>query len=359
MNKDYYTILGIERNATKDDIKKAFRKLAHKHHPDKGNTDDAKFKEISEAYNILSDDKRRAEYDSYGRVFNGAGAPGAPGAGFEGFDFGGSGFNAQDFQNFDLGDIFTEFFNGGGGARRVKRGRDISIDLELPFAEAVFGTKRKVLITKVSECKKCKGTGAKAGSSMDTCPTCNGKGNIHETKRSLLGTFTSMRVCDSCHGKGEVPHDKCNDCHGIGIKRQEVEISITVPENIHNGEMIRLSGAGEALSGGVPGDLYVKLHVEDDTRFKREGTNITTTLNIKLTDALLGKEYTLPTLDGEIQVKVPEGASPGEMLRLRGKGVPKRGGGRGDLFIKLKIKLPQKLSKKAKMLVEELKEEGV
>ena len=140
MNKDYYTILGIERNATKDDIKKAFRKLAHKHHPDKGNTDDAKFKEISEAYNILSDDKRRAEYDSYGRVFNGAGAPGAPGAGFEGFDSGGSGFNAQDFQNFDLGDIFTEFFNGGGGARRVKRGRDISIDLELPFTEAVFGT---------------------------------------------------------------------------------------------------------------------------------------------------------------------------------------------------------------------------
>lgn len=355
-NKDYYTILGIERNATKDDIKKAFRKLAHKHHPDKGNSDDAKFKEISEAYNVLSDDKKRAEYDSYGRVFNSAGASSH---GFEGFDFRGAGFNAQDFQNFDLGDIFGEFFGGGGSRRRVKRGRDISIDIELPFVEAIFGTERKVLLMKATECSKCKGTGAKAGSIMDTCTTCNGKGNIHETKRSLLGTFTSTRVCDSCNGKGEAPHDKCTDCRGAGIKRQEVEISITIPENVHNGEMVRLSGAGEAVSGGVPGDLYVKLHVEDDPRFKREGTNITTTLNIKLTDALLGKEYTIPTLDGEIQVQVPQGASPGEILRVRGKGAPEHGGGRGDLFITLKIKLPQKLSRKGKKLVEELREEGI
>lgn len=351
MGKDYYTILGIAKNATQDDIKKAFRKLAHKYHPDKEGGDESKFKEISEAYSVLSDDKRRAEFDSYGRVFNEGGGGGG------GFDFSGAGFGAQDFQDFDLGDIFGDFF--GGSRRQQKRGRDISIDLELSFEESVFGSERKVLLTRGVTCSTCEGSGAKKETEFSTCTTCNGNGQIHDTKRSILGTFTSVRTCEMCNGKGKVPKEKCNVCRGVGIHRKEGEISISVPANVNNGEMIRLSGAGEAVAGGAAGDLYVKLHVKDDARFRREGHTIYTTLTIKLTDALLGGEYALASLDGNLTVKIPAGASPGEILRIKDKGAPISQNKRGDLLVTLSIKLPQKLSRKAKKLVEEMKKEGI
>lgn len=352
MSKDYYTILGVQKSANAEEIKKAFRKLAHKYHPDKNNGDLVKFKEISEAYSVLSNEKRRAEYDSYGRVFNeGGGSP------FEGFDFSSAGFNAQDFANIDFSDIFGDIF--GGARSRIRRGRDISIDIELTLREAIFGGEKRVLITKVSLCGTCSGSGAKIDTELGTCTVCNGKGNIHENKRSLLGTFTTMRTCGACYGKGTVPKQKCSACKGHGVLRKEEEIIIAVPANINDGEMVRMSGAGEAVSAGTPGDLYVKLHVESDPRFRREGHNIVTNLTIKLTDAMLGKEYTVPSFDGDLSVKIPSGATPGEMLRVRGKGAPKGGGQRGDLLIKVNITLPKKLSRKARRLVEELQNEGI
>ncbi|MCH7756559.1 molecular chaperone DnaJ [Patescibacteria group bacterium] len=356
MSKDYYTILGVQKSAGNEEIKKAFRKLAHKYHPDKNGGDSEKFKEISEAYSILSNEKRRAEYDSYGQVFNEGGfsAQGGPASGW---DFSGSGFNAQDFANIDFSDIFGDIF--GGARSRVRRGRDISIDIELTLREAIFGGEKHVLITKVSGCDTCSGSGARADTEMLTCTACNGKGTIHESKRSLLGTFTTQRVCGECRGKGTVPKEKCSTCKGQGVYRREEDINITVPTNVNDGEMIRMSGMGEAVPGGVPGDLYIKLHVKSDSRFRREGHNIVTNLTVKLTDAMLGKEYSVPSFDGDLSVKIPSGVTPGELLRVRGKGAPRGGGQRGDLLIKVDVTLPQKLSRKAKKLVEELQSEGV
>lgn len=364
MGKDYYSILGIDKNSSTEDIKKVFRKLAHKYHPDKAGGDEAKFKEISEAYSVLSDNKKRAEYDAYGRVFNESAQGGA--SGFGNFDFsnfasqggfstgGGAAFGGQEF---DLGDIFGDIF--GGSRERVQRGRDISIDLELSFRESIFGVERKVLLTKTSACKSCRGTGAKVGTELKMCAPCNGKGKVHEAKRSMLGTFTSVRVCNDCHGSGKIPKEKCKQCHGKGVKREQEEVIIAVPAGIENGEMIRLSGMGEALQGGVPGDLYVKIHAQPDSVFTKEGANLVMKLNLKLSDAILGGKYTISTLDGNIVVTVPPGVSYGEILRVRGKGVPFEKDKRGDLLIKLTITLPNKLSRKAKQLIEELKNEGI
>ncbi|OHA18112.1 MAG: molecular chaperone DnaJ [Candidatus Taylorbacteria bacterium RIFCSPHIGHO2_01_FULL_45_63] len=362
MSKNYYELLGIAKNASRDEIKKAFRTLAHKYHPDKKGGDEKKFKEINEAYSVLSDDKKRAEYDSYGRVFSeGAGAGGATGQNpFGGFDFssftGSEGFQGFDF---DLGDIFGDFFGGGGGRERVKRGRDISIDIEISFSESIFGANRSVLLAKSSICDTCKGSGAEPGTSMETCKICNGKGKIHETKRSFIGAFSTTRVCDACQGRGQAPKEKCHECKGHGVRKREQEIEVKIPAGIDDGEMIRLSGAGEAVSGGVAGDLYVKVHVKRHPFFRKEGNNLVTDLTIKLSTALLGGQYSLSTLEGDIALTIPEGISFGEILRIKGKGVPVEKGKRGDLLVKLHIELPRRLSKTAAKIVEELKKEGV
>jgi molecular chaperone DnaJ len=357
--KDYYEILGIQKAASKDDIKKAFHKLAHKYHPDKKGGDVGKFKEVSEAYSVLSDDKKRAEYDSYGRVFSG-GAGGASRGGaspFGDFDFSGYTGNFEGFENVNFGDIFSDFF--GGTRERVRRGRDISIDLELTFAESIFGTERKVLITKTSSCTTCSGSGGKPGVGTKACEVCNGKGQIRETRKSFFGSVSTTRVCENCAGSGKVPKERCTTCNGKGVLRREEEISIVVPSGIDNGEMIRLSGMGEAVHSGVPGDLYVKIHVKKHHIFKKEGSNIVMDLNIKLSDALLGSEYKIQTLDGDITVKIPEAVAFGEVLRVRGKGAPIEKGKRGDLLIRLNITLPAKLSKKAHDLFEEARKEGI
>jgi molecular chaperone DnaJ len=361
MANDYYKILGIDKNATKDDIKKAFRKLAHQYHPDKQGGNEAKFKEINEAYQILSDDGKRASYDTYGSAF--PGGQGGGEQGFGGFDFSGfQGFGGanQGFQGveFDLGDIFGDFF-GGGGRGHVKRGRDISIDLEIPFAESVFGTERKVLISKTLVCDECRGTGGKPGAKMKKCETCNGQGKVHEAKKTMFGNFSTVRECSACSGKGEVPSEKCAKCRGAGAMKGQEEIRISIPAGISNGEVIRMSTKGEAMPGGVPGDLYVKIHCLPHAFLKRDGSNLFMNLDIKLSDALLGGEYPIETLDGKISVKIPEGVSHGEILRVRGKGVPMDKTHRGDFLIKLNIKLPKKLSRKARNLFEELKGEGI
>ncbi len=353
--KNYYEILGVEKGASEDDIKKAFRKLAHKYHPDKKGGDEMKFKEVSEAYAVLSDKKKRAEYDTYGKTFAGGG-PGGPG--FGGFDFSNfEGFQQGQGVEFDLGDIFGEFF--GGGAGRGRRGRDVSIDIELPFKESIFGTERRVLIAKMSVCDTCTGTGAKKGSKLVACAACNGKGDIRETRSSFFGTFTSSRQCPRCKGKGQIPETPCDVCRGEGIVRREEEIHVVVPAGVENGEMIRMPGRGEAISGGPAGDLYVKLHVRPDQKFTRDGHNLATTLSIKLSDALLGAEYRVRTLEGDEPLAIPAGVVHGEVLRIRGKGVPHGRGMRGDLLVRVDIEFPKKLSREARDLVEKLRGEGL
>lgn len=350
--KNYYELLGVAKNATDEDIKKAFRKLAHKYHPDKKGGDEAKFKEVSEAYAILSDKKKRAEYDAYGRTFSQGGGGGFQGdfSGFQGFQ----GF--EGFQDFDLGDIFSEVFGGG---RREKRGRDISIDLEIPFNDAIFGTERRVLITKMGVCDTCAGTGGKKDAGESTCTACNGQGTIRDSRSTVLGNFTTTRECPKCFGRGNIPKELCRTCAGRGVARIQDEIKITVPAGISDGEMIRMPQRGESISHGNSGDLYVKVHVKADSRFGREGYTLTTTLAVKLTDALLGARYTIETLDGPVELAIPAGVSHGELIRVRNKGVPQGDGSRGDLVVRVTITFPEKLSRKAKQLVEDLRSEGL
>lgn len=362
MAKNYYEVLGLDKKATQDDVKKAFRKLAQKHHPDKGGSED-KFKEITEAYSILSDSKKRREYDSYGQTFPGGGPAGGQG-GMGGFDFS----NFQGFGNggvdFDISDLFGanmgDIFGGQGGRGRVKRGRDISLDIEVTFKESILGAKRSVLITKVGKCEVCDGSGAKPKTEMETCKTCNGAGRIHETRDSVLGAFTSVRTCPNCEGIGKVPKEKCENCAGRGVVRKEEEIKISIPTGMDDGEMIRMPSQGEAVKGGHSGDLYVKVHVKPHSVFRKEGANLVMNLPIKLTDALLGTTVTVNTIDDKsLEVKVPAMQNTEETLRVRGKGVAYPEGGAGDLLIRVTASLPRKLSNKAKKAIEELKSEGL
>ncbi|MES2315333.1 MAG: molecular chaperone DnaJ [Patescibacteria group bacterium] len=364
MNKDYYNILGVNKGASKDEIKKAFYKLAHKYHPDKKDGNESKFKEVNEAYQVLSDESKRSKYDQYGSGyesgFSGGGFSGGNASGFEGFDFSGFQNGGAEFDFGNLNDIFSDFFTGGmGGRAQARRGRDISTEIAIPFADAIFGINRKILITKTSTCLTCKGSGAKEGSKMETCKHCNGQGTIREMKRSFLGNITSTKVCEDCHGTGEVPHELCDKCKGKGVLRREEEISIVIPAGIRDGEMIRMSGMGEAVSHGTAGDLYIKINVAPHPLFKRDGNDLVMNLNLKLSDAMLGTKYPIETLDGNIEVTIPEGVSINEVLRVRGKGVPTGKNKRGDLLIKLNIKLPNKLSRKSRELIEELKKEGI
>ncbi len=358
MSKDYYEILSVPKNSSKDEIKKAYRKLAQKHHPDKSGGNEEKFKEINEAYYVLGDEKRRAEYDRYGRVFTGAG--------FEGFSAQGGPASGWDFSEFgadfpDLSEIFGEFlgFRGGESRGRKRRGRDISIDAELSFEDASFGATRKILLTKPAFCEACNGKGADKDAVLNTCPYCQGAGKINETRNSFFGTFTALKTCEHCRGAGKIPSKKCPVCKGEGVIRKTEEVSVEIPPGIYDGEMIKLTGKGEAISGGIAGDLYVKIHVKPHRIFKREGNDLTIELNLPLSDALLGGEKKIKTLDGELKVKIPAGINYGEILRIRGKGIPHRQGGRGDLMIKILVEIPKNLSRKSKQLIEELRKEGI
>ncbi len=364
MSKDYYETLGVNKGASKDEIKKAFYKLAHKYHPDKKEGDEKKFKQVNEAYQVLSDDSKRSKYDQFGSGFENMGAGGGYGqqqGGFGGFDF--SGFQNGGGAEFDFGnlnDIFSDFFGGGGGGRReARRGRDISTEISISFSDSIFGINRKILITKTSSCMTCHGSGAKAGTKMETCKTCNGQGKIRESKRTIFGNIASTKVCEHCLGAGEVPKEICDTCKGKGVMRREEEVSIVIPAGIRDGEMIRMTGFGEAVSKGTTGDLYIKINVAPHPVFKRDGHDLVMNLNLKLSDALLGTEYPIETLDGQIEVTIPEGVGINEILRVRGKGVPVSKSKRGDLLIKLNIKLPSKLSRKSREIIEELKKEGI
>lgn len=350
--KDFYTILGVSRNATQDDIKKAYRRLAHQYHPDKTGGNEQKFKEVNEAYQILSDEQKRAQYDRFGSAKSQG-----QGTGFE-WDFSNFG---QGFEGVDLGDIFGDVFGFGAasGSGASSRGRDIAIDIELPFKDAVFGVERTVLLRKLGVCATCKGGGTEQNTRYKTCASCNGSGSVHETRRSFLGTFTKLRTCSACGGAGEIPEHPCKACKGSGTVQGSEEIAISIPPGINDGEMIKMVGKGEAVTRGVPGDLYIKIHVVPDRRFTRSGNDIITALEITVTDALLGAEKQMDTLDGMIQVQVPVGTESGALLRIRGRGVSRGRSGRGDLLVKVIIKPPRRFSKRAKELLEELRKEGI
>lgn len=362
MSKDYYEILGVNKGASKEEIKKAFYKLAHKHHPDKKEGNETKFKEVNEAYQVLSNDEKRSKYDQFGSGYeNMGGYGGGAQGGFGGFDFSGFQQGGAEFDFGNLNDIFSDFFGGGmgGGRAQTRRGRDISTEIQISFSDAVFGVTRKILITKTSSCLTCEGSGAKKGTKMEACKTCNGQGKIHEAKKTIFGTISNTKLCDHCLGSGEVPKDICETCKGKGVLRREEEITINIPAGIRDGEMIRMTGNGEAVSKGTTGDLYIKINVAPHPVFKREGSDLAMNLDIKLSDALLGVKHPIETLDGEIDVIIPEGVTVNEILRVKGKGVPVSKGKRGDLLIKLNIKLPTKVSKKSRELIEKLKEEGI
>ena len=361
MSKDYYKTLGVSKNASQDEIKKAFRKLAHEHHPDKTGGDDRKFKEASEAYTVLSDEKKRQQYDTFGSAdAGGFGGGQGQGGGFGGFDF--SGFQQGGNMEFDLGDIFGDFFGGGrGGGRRQQtpRGNDISIDIELTFKESIFGVEKDINLNTMSKCDYCMGTGGEPKSEIITCSKCNGQGAIRETKSSIFGSFATQKMCPDCNGTGKIPKEKCKVCHGHTVVRKSHSLKVKIPSGIENGEMVRLSGAGETAPHGTTGDLYIRTHVKPHKEIRKEGANLVMKLPVKLTEALLGGERLIETLDGSLTLKIPAGVKFGEILRLKERGVPADGRRRGDLLVHIEIELPKKISRTASKLIEDLKKEGL
>lgn len=362
--KDYYSILGVSKASTKDDIKKAYRKLAHEFHPDKHRDPEkrkeaeSKFKEINEAYQVLSNDEQRKQYDMFGAAGPGVGGGAPNGWDFSGFDprnFGGGGFNV------DMGEIFEDFFGfGGGGKHREKRGRDISIDIEIPFQESLFGTDRRVLIRKIAVCAQCQGSGNAKGSTTKSCTTCQGSGTVRQSRRTLFGTFAQLTECTQCGGKGTIPEIPCKPCGGSGVHPANEEMHIVVPPGIRNGEVIRMSGKGEAMVNGAPGDLYVKVHVLKHPKFHRENDDLVMDLHVALSDALVGADRTIETLEGNTAIKIPAGTQTGDMLRIRSKGFPRgEGTERGDLLLEVHIEMPKRVTKRIKEIAEEMRKEGL
>lgn len=358
---DYYAVLGIDKKASKDEVKKAFRTLAHKYHPDKKGGDEKKFKELSEAYAVLSDDKRRAEYDRFGNSSAGGSQGGF--SGFDGFDFSQfSGFRQGGGFEINIDDLFGGFsdaFSGGRGRKAERRGRDVSIDLLLSFKESIFGVERRILLTRDINCSRCTGSGAEPGSKLNTCGTCSGKGTVVESQRSPFGVFSVSRECTTCKGRKTVPEKSCTTCKGRGVERKEGEVTVGVPPGIEDGQVMRMAQMGEALLGGTPGDLYIQLHVTPDAKFRRDGFNLVTELSIQVTEALLGATKTVESLDGQESLTITPLKSVDEIVRIKGKGVPDGRGKRGDLLVRLKVGLPQKITKNAQELLRKLKEEGM
>jgi molecular chaperone DnaJ len=369
MSKDLYSVLGVAKGATEKEIKSAYRKLALQWHPDKHKGEkgaETKFKEINQAYEILSDKSKKQRYDTFGS----AGGPGmGGGAGGGGFDF--SGFNTQGGAQ-GFADIFESFFGGGGGGggggrqgrRRSSssRGNDIEAAIEISFNEAVFGCEKELEITKAAVCKHCEGKGAEPGSSIVTCTTCSGTGEIRSIKNTILGQMSTSRACDMCMGEGRVPDKKCKTCHGTTRERAKERVKVKIPAGVDNGSTIRLSGKGEGgIKGGPAGDLYINLHVAASRTFMRHGANIHNVLEIPLVQSVLGGEAKVDTIHGKEKIKIPAGTEEGKVFKLNGKGTTKLGSGeKGDHLVKIKLVVPKKLSKREKELYLELaKEQGI
>ena len=351
--RDYYEVLGLQKGASEADIKKAFRKMAMKYHPDKNPGDkeaEEKFKEVNEAYSILSDPEKKERYDRFGH----AGVD--PNAGF-----GGGGFNgAGGFD--DIFDMFGSMFGGGfggGGARRKNgpmKGRDLQKAITITFEEAAFGTKKEISITKYVKCPKCKGEGTAPGTSKTTCSRCGGTGQVHTVQKTPFGQFQSSGPCPECGGTGTKIETPCPDCGGTGKVRKTIKINVDIPAGVDNDSVIPIRGQGEpGENGGPNGDLYVVISVRPHRMFKREGDNLFLDLPITFEQAALGDELTVPTLDGKVSYKIPAGTQPNTMFRLKGKGIKNvRNGRMGDLYVKVILEVPTKLDRKQKKAIEEM-----
>jgi len=364
--KDYYEILGVSRDASQDEIKRAYRKLAHQYHPDKGQGDEAKFKEVNEAYQVLGNDQKRKAYDAYGPGFNQAGGGGFGGFNYQGGnpfgDFGFGGFSGDGGQGqnweFDLGDIFGDIF----GTRqerssRRNRGIDLEMGLGITFKEAVFGTEKTVTLDKQDTCQVCGGSGAEPGTKVITCPKCHGTGQIRTIRRTIFGNIESRVSCDRCEGTGKVPEKPCHECKGTGYTRREKTLSVKIPAGVDNGQRIRVAGEGEAgYRGSAPGDLYLVIRVAPSPDFVRDGQNLLKELPVSFTQAALGAKIIVATLDGDIELKIPAGTQSGTILRVKNRGVPyiNQPSKRGDLLVTVRVVTPSKLTKKEKELLKEL-----
>ena len=352
--RDYYEVLGVEKGANDDEIKKAYRKMAKKYHPDLNPDDktaEAKFKEVGEAYEVLSDKQKRARYDQFGH----AGVDPSYGAGQGGYERYQQ-YNHGDFGDFSdiFGDIFSGF--GFGGSTRTRnpngpiRGNDTQVRIQLSFMEAVKGCKKEIPIQRLERCADCSGTGAKAGTTPETCPECGGSGQVHVQQRSPFGVIQTVKACSRCGGKGKVINDPCKSCNGMGRVRHSRKITVDIPAGIDNGQTFVVRGQGDdGTNGGPAGDLNVTVSVKEDSLFQREGFDIWVDIPITYAQAVLGDEVTVPTIDGKVSYNVPEGTQPGTTFRLRNKGIPYvNGRGRGDQYVKVNVEVPTNLSSKQK-----------
>ena len=355
--RDYYEVLGLKKGASEDEIKKAFRKMAMKYHPDKNPGDknaEAKFKEINEAYGVLSDPEKKKMYDQFGH----AGVD--PNAGFGG----GGGFQGG-FGGFeDIFDMFGGMFGGRGGFGQQRRngpmkGRDIQQSMTITFEEAAFGVKKDIRISKYVKCEKCDGSGAEPGTSKAQCPKCGGSGQIHSQQKTPFGNFSSVQPCDRCGGSGEIIEKPCSTCGGTGQVKKTVTISVNIPAGVDNDSIIPIRGQGEpGINGGPNGDLYIVLSVKAHKVFKRRGNDLQLEIPISFDQAALGAEITVPTLEEKIKYKVPAGTQPGTIFRIKGKGiVSARGGRKGDLYVKVNLEVPTRLSGKQKEAIENMAEQ--
>ena len=345
--RDYYEILNVNKNASKEEVKKAYKKLALQHHPDKGG-DAEKFKEISEAYAVLTDDTKRQQYDQFGHA---------------GFD---QRYSQEDiFKNVNFDDIFSEVFGRSGnnifdmffgGGRRERRGNDLRYDLEISFEEAAFGTEKKIKIPRLIECDECGGTGAENKKTVK-CSSCNGTGQIRKTTRTPFGMFSQVGVCKECEGSGETAKANCKSCRGTGLREDAKEVNIKIPAGVDNGNRLRINGKGEAIKNGESGDLYIFLTVRPHEIFEREGNNIHLNIPISFSQAALGDEITIPTLKEKIKIKISAGIQSGTILRLKDKGI-ENSYNNGDQYIHVIVKTPSKLSSKQKKLLTELAKEN-
>lgn len=369
MASDYYKILGVDKNASAEEVKRAYRELAHKHHPDKKDGNEQKFKEVNEAYQVLGNESKRRQYDQFGGGFNQAGggfnyqdfsrAQSNPfGQGFNSSNFSAKGGPAYGWDFGDLGDIFS-FFTGGGGSRgrraKTERGRDLSVAVAIDFGESVYGLEKMLELEKLAVCDHCAGSGAEPGSKINTCPTCGGLGKVSQVQQTILGNFRTESVCPDCRGQGKTYEKKCHQCKGKGLARGRETIKVKIPAGIADGQTIKLSGQGEMSKQGLPGDLYLTIKVQPSKKFVRRGDDIFSQEHIFLKQAILGDKIAVETVDGPVSLKIPAGTQSQTSFRLRDKGFPVLGGyGRGDQLVEIIVDIPHNLSHHQRQLVEEI-----